>query len=74
MRRIIFLLLFLTCCTNQTHIRTLQINYVEDSEIKTVYLNVKESSPYYFEVLSQEHITEKPNFLITNIFDYNIIK
>lgn len=54
--------------------RTLQINYVSDTSIHYLFLDVTEKSPYYFEVNSQEEFTEPLNMQIIEIFDYDFLR
>ena len=51
--------------------KTLQVNYWENKQQKHLFLNVKEIAPSQYVVMTEEYTEEAPNFLITEIFDYN---
>ena len=53
----------------QTKEHCLVVNYIENQTQHTVYLNVKETAPLYFETISQE-LVDSTTFYITEIFDY----
>ena len=53
---------------------TLQINYIKDSQIHYLFLDVNERSPYYFEVEGQEEFTKYLDARIIEIFDYDSMR
>lgn len=72
MRKGLILLLALFSCTSRTSLKCLQVDYTDSTGPHTIYLNVKETYPYEFQVLSQENLESTP-FVIHQIFDYNSI-
>ena len=54
--------------------RTLQINYIRDSQIHYLFLDVAERSPYYFEVEHQEEFTKYLDAEIIELFDYDSMR
>jgi len=72
MRCASLLILFLLTCCSSPKLRTLQVDYLENGQQKTIFLNVKETNPYQFEVLSQEWTKDSVSFIIQDIFDYEL--
>lgn len=74
MSKIILILLsfcFIECTTHYPEIKTLQLNYKQNKEDHYIFLNVEKVSEDSYVVLSQESVKEIPDFVITEIFDYN---
>lgn len=65
----LFLLLVLVACNPKDYYKTFQVNYIENSEKKHLFLIVQESVPNQFDVVSIEYNEEVPNFYITEIFE-----
>ena len=72
MRRILclFTALLLSSCINVRE-KVLQVDYVENDELKHIFLNVIQYDEDCYKVVSQEYTDSAATFVIVNIFDYN---
>lgn len=64
----------LTSCINLQYPceKTFQLDYIENGEIKHIFLNVIETENDVYKVTSQEYVEEEPNFVILDFFNYEI--
>lgn len=63
-------LLLITSCSKSYNYKTIQVDYIENDTLHSILLNVKQTRPNSFEVISQENF-EECSFIIQTIFDYD---
>ena len=69
MKRFLAILLLLTSCVTTPREKCYQVNYIENGEVKHIFLNVIDYGNYW-EVVSQEYLEEEPSFVITEVIEY----
>lgn len=69
---ILIVLLFTGCIRVEqpSRVHCFQVDYLQDGELRHIFLNVRELCPNHYRVTRQEYHEVKPNFILLNIFDY----
>ena len=67
---IFIILLSFTGCIQYPKEKIFQFDYIQRDSTKHIFLNVVEYKKDCYQVISQEYVEEKPDFIIVDFFIY----